>query len=265
MTAAPYVKDLFDLTGRIAIVTGAGGGLGIALAEGLAEAGAHVVCADRNLEGAEATATRLEKTTGRSMLAHYVDVADEASMTGLIEATVSRFGRLDIMVNNAGIVLPGLPEDMPFADWQRTIDVDLGGVFLGTRAAAKAMLANPDGPAGSIINIASIVGFRGAQGGSAAAYAAAKGGVVNLTRDLGAYFGRQGVRVNAIAPGYFPSAMTRDILADPNVQAFVASRTPLGRPGDPAELKGPVVFLASRASSYLTGHTLPVDGGWLAW
>lgn len=265
MMSPAHVKELFDLTGRIAIVTGAASGLGIAMAGGLAEAGANVVCADRNLEGAQTTAMRLEQEHGRSMLAVAVDVADEASVVALVDAAVKRFGRLDIMVNNAGIVVPGLPEDLSYADWKRTLDIDLGGVFLGCRVAAKAMAANPDGPGGSIINTASIIGLIGAEGGSAPAYAAAKGGVVNLTRDLGGYYAKQGIRINAIAPAYFPSAMTKDVFANDAVMQFVARRTPIGRPGDPAELKGPVVFLASRASSYVTGHTLPVDGGWMAW
>ena len=127
------------------------------------------------------------------------------------------------------------------------------------------MAANPDGSGGSIINTASIIGLIGAEGGSTPAYAAAKGGVINLTRDLGGYYAKQGIRVNAIAPAYFPSAMTKEVFANETIMQFVARRTPLGRPGDPQELKGPFVFLASRASSYVTGHTLPVDGGWMAW
>lgn len=265
MADGQNISDLFDLTGKVAIVTGAGSGLGIAFAEGLAEAGASVVCADLNEAGAQETARRLEAASGRPMLARRVDVTDEASVDALIAAAVERFGRLDVMVNNAGIGLTGDPETFPLSDWKRVIDVNLTGVFLGARSAARAMEQNPDESGGSIINVASILGFVGAEPPSAAAYAASKGGVVNLTRDLSGAWAKKGIRVNAIGPAYFPSAMTQDVLANDAVNAMLVARTQMGRLGRPDELKGPVVFLASRASSYVTGHTLLVDGGWVAW
>jgi gluconate 5-dehydrogenase len=255
-------QDLFDLSGTVAIVTGAGSGLGIVFAQALAEAGASVVCADLHVAGAEETARSIEQT-GRSALAVDVDVADEDAVAAMVRATLDRFGRLDILVNNAGIAVTGPPEDLTLADWQRVVAVNQTGVFLCAREAAKAMIAA--GTGGRIINIASILGAVASQPGPATAYAATKGAVINLTRDLAVHWAPHGIRVNAIGPAYFPTAMTGDAFAAAEVVAELDRRTPLGRTGRLEELKGPVVFLASDASSYVTGQTLFVDGGWTAW
>jgi NAD(P)-dependent dehydrogenase (short-subunit alcohol dehydrogenase family) len=256
------VQQLFDLTGRVAIVTGAGSGLGAVFAEALAEAGATVVCAGRRVEAVETTARRICQG-GHEATAIKADVADEASVAHLVETTVERFGRLDILVNNAGVATIGEPEDVSLSDWQHVIDVNLTGVFLCSRAAARKMIGAGNG--GSIINIASILGAGASEPSAATAYAATKGAVVNLTRDLAVHWAPHNIRVNAIGPAYFPSEMTAGLIDMPEVVAEIERRTPLSRLGRPDELKGPVVFLASEASSYVTGDILYVDGGWTAW
>lgn len=257
----PTTEELFDLSGHIAVVTGAGSGLGSIFSQALAEAGADVVCADVNLEGADETAAMIE-TLGKRALVMRTDVTREADVNRLVEEARRTFGRLDVMVNNAGIATAGPPETLPIDDWQHVIDVNLTGVFLGARAAARTMIAT--GIAGRIINIASILGAVASEPVPAAAYAASKGAVVNLTRDLAVHWAPHGIRVNALGPAYFPSAMTKDFLSVPEIRQEVERRTPLGRTGCPDELKGPIIFLASAASSYVTGHALYVDGGWTA-
>jgi NAD(P)-dependent dehydrogenase (short-subunit alcohol dehydrogenase family) len=256
------VNELLDLTGKVAIVTGAGSGLGAVFAEALAEAGADVVCAGRRLSTVEETVALVQQV-GRKSLAIEADVTDEAAVGNMVQTTLDQFQRLDILVNNAGIAAVGPPEELSLLDWQKVVDVNLTGAFLCAREAARAMIAS--GRGGRVINIASILGAGASEPVPAAAYAATKGAVVNLTRDLAVHWAAKGILVNAIGPAYFPSAMTEDLLGNPEILAEVERRTPLGRVGQLEELKGPIVFLASEASSYVTGQTLYVDGGWTAW
>lgn len=255
-------ERLFDLTGKVAVVTGSGSGLGVLFAEALAGAGATVACVGRRVAPIEATATSIRSTGGRA-IAVEGDVTSEPSVQQIFQVVRERCGAVDILVNNAGVFAIGAPESMSLEDWQRVIDTNLTGVFLCAREAAKIMIEQGHG--GRIINVASILGACASEPIAATSYAASKGGVINLTRDLAVHWAKHGILVNAIGPAYFPSAMTTGLLEMPDLVAEIERRTPLGRVGRPQELKGPVVFLASDASSYITGQTLFVDGGWTAW
>jgi NAD(P)-dependent dehydrogenase (short-subunit alcohol dehydrogenase family) len=256
------VQHLFDITGRVAIVTGAGSGLGVTFAEGLAEAGAKVVCSGRRPENIEKTASRIREA-GYEAIAIQADVADEKSVQAMVRETIDRYGKIDILVNNAGVANVGPPESVALSDWKHVVDVNLTGVFLCAQVVAREMIRAGNG--GSIINIASILGAGASEPSAATAYAATKGGVVNLTRDLAVHWAPYNIRVNAIGPAYFPSEMTAALMDMPEVVAEIERRTPAGRMGRPDELKGPAVFLASDAASYVTGDILYVDGGWTAW
>jgi gluconate 5-dehydrogenase len=250
------IEKLFDLSGRVAIVTGGSRGLGAEFAEGLAEAGASVMlCARRD----EWLAPGLELLRARGFEADAMrcDVSNAADVEAVVHATVERFGKIDILVNNAGVSWGERPETMMLAQWQKVIDVNLTGAFICSRAAGREMLKRQYG---RIINIASIAGMQGnVNGPYYAAYAASKAGLMGLTRELAASWGPQGIRVNAIAPGFFHSRMSDSSIAQ--VESSIKTNTPLGRVGSPGELKGVAVFLASDASNYITGQTIVVDGG----
>jgi NAD(P)-dependent dehydrogenase (short-subunit alcohol dehydrogenase family) len=254
------VRDpLFDLTGRVAVVTGASSGLGERFARVLRERGADVVLAGRRSDRLSALAGQLGENHAEAVV---TDVADEEAVRDLLDRALKRFGRLDIMVNNAGISDDGPAEAESVEEFERVLKVNLTAVFVGSREAAKVMLRSGRG---SIINIASIAGFVSLSDRyPMAAYIAAKTGVVGLTRELGAQWAARGVRVNAIAPGWFPSEMTGQ-LRNRDMVRWIEHRSPIGRPGLPNELDGALVFLASDASSYVVGHTIAVDGGWTLW
>jgi NAD(P)-dependent dehydrogenase (short-subunit alcohol dehydrogenase family) len=246
--------NLFDLSGKVAIVTGGGSGIGKQMAHGLAEAGAELVLCARKVERLEEAAAAMPTRA----LALPCDVSDEESVNAMVTRVVHEFGRIDILVNNAGTVWGAPPEDMPLKGWQKVVDVNLTGVFLCSRSAGRAMIGKGDG--GKIVNIASVAGLHGAPAevANSLPYHATKGGVIALTRDLAWKWARHGINVNAIAPGWFPSDMANFVIES---QPELAERIPLRRFGGPEDLKGAVVFLASRASDYVTGHTLVVDGG----
>jgi NAD(P)-dependent dehydrogenase (short-subunit alcohol dehydrogenase family) len=248
---------LFDLSGKTAIVTGGGKGIGRQMAQGLAEAGANVVVCARQADRCEQAAAELEQV-GIRALGLGCDVRDPDQVQAVVGRTVADFGGVDILVNNAGTVWGASPEDMPLEGWQKVVDVNLTGVFLFSQAAGRAMIA---GSGGAIVNIASVAGLHGAPAEitDTVVYHATKGGVISFTRDLAWKWARHGIRVNAIAPGWFPSDMANFVL-DQHGDSLLG-RVPLARFGGPDDLKGPVVFLASDAAAYVTGHTLVVDGG----
>jgi NAD(P)-dependent dehydrogenase (short-subunit alcohol dehydrogenase family) len=245
--------NLFDLSGKVAIVTGGGSGIGKQMAHGLAEAGAELVLCARKVERCEEAAAAMPTRA----LALPCDVTDEDSVSAMVTRVVHEFGRVDILVNNAGTVWGAAPEDMPLKGWQKVVDVNLTGVFLCSRSAGRVMIEKGGG---KIINIASVAGLHGAPAevANTLPYHATKGGVIALTRDLAWKWARHGINVNAIAPGWFPSDMANFVIES---QPELVERIPLRRFGGPEDLKGAVVFLASRASDYVTGHTLVVDGG----
>jgi NAD(P)-dependent dehydrogenase (short-subunit alcohol dehydrogenase family) len=255
------VKDpaaLFRIDGRTAVVTGASSGIGSALAEGLVGAGARVVLAARRRERIDELAKRLCAGGGEA-IALGCDVANEQDVDRLVEGALAHFGRVDLLVNNAGITEVIAAEDEPLATFERVLATNLTGAFLCSQRFGRAMLASGGG---CIVNVASVLGMVGSGQVPQASYAASKGGLVNLTRELAAQWARKGIRVNALAPAWFPSEMTADMFDDAGSQKWIRNRTPMGRAGDPAELVGPLLFLASDAASYVTGQVLAVDGGW---
>ncbi len=248
--------SLFDLRGRIAVVTGGSVGLGRQMAEGLAEAGVHLVLCARKEERCRETADAL-RPIGVDVLAMGCDVKDPDSVSAVVAAAMQQFGRVDILINNAGTSWGAKAEEMTLAQWNKVIETNLTGTFLFSQAVGRHMIAQGSG---SILNIASIAGLRGMGDDlPAIGYSSSKGGVIAFTRDLATKWGRYGVRVNAIAPGWFPTDMSRAMLErhGPTVLAAI----PLGRFGGPKDLIGAALFLASDASSFVTGQILAVDGG----
>jgi NAD(P)-dependent dehydrogenase (short-subunit alcohol dehydrogenase family) len=251
------VRELFDLTGKTAIVTGGGSGIGRQMAEGLAESGANLVLCARKAERCEQAAAELEQLGVRA-LGLGCDVRDPEQVGAVVRRAVDELGSVDVLVNNAGTVWGATPEDMPLEGWQKVVDVNLTGVFLFAQEAGRVMIERGGG---SIVNIASVAGLHGAppEFVNTIVYHATKGGVIAFTRDLAWKWAQHGIRVNAIAPGWFPSDMSKFVL-DLQGEELVR-RVPLRRFGGPEDLKGAIVFLASPASAYVTGHTLVVDGG----
>lgn len=253
--------ELFDLTGRVAIVTGAARGLGKALAEGLAKQGARVALGDLNAEGVRATAEGITAAGGEAVSTS-VDVADADSAEALVGLAVERFGRVDVLVNNAAIDIIEPIGQVSAEGWNRVVDVDMKGVLNMSQSAIRRMIAQGGG--GSIISISSIAAIVGIPGLSS--YSAAKGGVNLLTRVMAVELAQHNIRVNAIAPGYLENIMegAKAEHANPATEDRIRNRTPLGRRARLSELVGPVVFLASDAASYVTGAVLMVDGGYTA-
>lgn len=251
-----HVKELFDLSGRVAIVTGGSRGLGKEMAEGLAEAGASLMLCARREEWLTPT---LEEFRGRGFRVEGMlcDVVRQEQVRAVVEKTVEAFGQVDILVNNAGVSWGARPEEMALDKWEKVIGVNLTGAFLFAQAAGREMLKRDYG---RIINVSSVSGLQSsADGPHYVGYAASKAGLFGLTRELAATWGRSGIRVNAIAPGFFHSRLADAVIEQ--AEASIKARSPIPRVGDAGELKGVAVFLASDASNYITGQAIVVDGG----
>jgi NAD(P)-dependent dehydrogenase (short-subunit alcohol dehydrogenase family) len=247
------VLDLFRLDGKVVVVTGASSGLGVAFARSFAEAGADVALGARRVDRLEDTAKLVEET-GRRALTHGTDVSDPESCTDLVALAMEEFGHVDVLINNAGIGTAAPATRETPEQFRQVIDVNLNGCYWMAQACGRVMQ-----PGSSIINISSVLGITTA-GLPQAAYASSKAGLIGLTRDLAQQWtGRKGIRVNAIAPGFFESEMT-DSYPDGYLESQ-GPRIPSGRKGDPRELAATAVFLASDGAGYITGQTLPVDGG----
>ena len=252
--------DLFDLRGKVALVTGGNGGIGLGIARGLAGAGASVALVGRNAAKSTAAAAALAAETGADVAPIAADVSTEPAVADLIAAVLGRFGRLDVLVNNAGINIRKPPQAMTLDEWRQVQDTNLTGPFLLSRAAYPAFR---DVGGGKIINIASINAVFGSPYG--AAYAASKGGMVQLTKSLALAWARDNIQVNAILPGWFDTEMTEQARAQVDgLNDRVLARVPVGRWGRPDELAGTAVWLASRGSDFVTGTTITVDGGFSA-
>lgn len=250
-----------DMQGKVALVTGAGSGIGRATALAFAARGAAVGVADFNLEGAKETVAQLEAAGARGLAVH-VDVADAASVEAMVKATVEAFGRLDYLVNNAGISAAAAPaplHDVTLEAFERVQRVNVTGTFLGMKHAIPAMLAHGGG---AIVNLSSTMGDRAAAGDPS--YATSKHAVRGLTKSAALTYATLGVRVNAVGPGVVRTAMTAPIFDDEQTSGWLLGVTPMRRFGEPREVADLIVFLCSDAASYITGGYYPVDGGWLA-
>jgi 2-deoxy-D-gluconate 3-dehydrogenase len=249
--------SLFDLTGRVALVTGGNGGIGLGMARGMAEAGAAIAVAGRNTAKSEAAAAELAKL-GVETAVVSGDVTDEAECRKLVEETVARLGRLDILVNNAGTNIRKPAHELALAEWKEVLDTNLTSTFVCSQAAYPAM---KQAGGGKIVNIGSMLSIFGA--GFAPAYGASKGGVVQLTKALASGWAKDNIQVNAVLPGWIDTDLTRAAREQVRgLNSLVLMRTPAGRWGVPADLAGVAVFLASRASDFITGAAIPVDGGY---
>ena len=252
------VNHLFNLEGRVALVTGGNGGLGLGMALGLAEAGASIAVAARNTEKTATALSQIE-ATGAKAIGITADVSREPDITEMVAQTIEVFGRLDILVNNAGMVVRKEPQDLTVEEWDQVLDVNLRGAFLAAKTVYPHMKRQGGG---KIINIGSMFSIFGG-GGSGAPYSSSKGGLVQLSKSLAVAWAKDNIQSNTILPGWFMTELTSDIpVRQPERYDMISRRITTGRWGEPEELKGAAVFLASPASDYVTGAVLTVDGGY---
>ncbi|MGP4061011.1 SDR family oxidoreductase [Halobacillus sp. H74] len=252
-----HAKELFDLTGKVALVTGGGRGLGKQIAEGLAESGAHVVVCSRKVEACQEVSEQL-KRIGVDSLAFECDVTNPDSMQKVVDQTVEHFGRIDILINNSGATWGAPVEEMPLEAWQKVFNVNVTGTFLMSQMVGKVMLEQGSG---KIVNISSVAGMKGSDPKymDTIGYNSSKGAVLTFTKDLAVKWGPRGIHVNAIAPGFFPTKMSKALM-DKGEEAFLQG-TPLRKFGSEDDLKGAAIFLSSAASNHVTGDVVIVDGG----
>ncbi|MBI5968682.1 MAG: glucose 1-dehydrogenase [Deltaproteobacteria bacterium] len=251
------MKDLFSLNGKVAIVTGGNGGIGLGIARGLAGAGSKIVIAARNQAKTAEAKRKIEEEFGGPVMGVQVDVRQEQQIQAMVAQVVDKFGRIDILVNNAGLNIRKIPQEYSAAEWDEVLEVNLRSAFLCSKAIYPAMKR---AGGGKIINIGSMTSILG--GAKLAPYGASKGGIVQLTRSLAVAWAPDNIQVNAILPGWINTDLTVQARRDmPGLEERVVARTPAGRWGEPDDLKGVAVFLASRASDFVTGTALPVDGG----
>lgn len=250
------MKELFNLEGKTAVVTGASRGLGKAMAIGLANAGADVVVAD--ILDTSKTVSEI-KEHNRDAFGLKVDVSKKSDVESMVEEILEKFRNIDVLVNNAGILRTGNAEVLNKEDWDKVLQINLTGQFLCAQAVGRQMMKQKSG---SIINIASIAGLGGYA--SSVPYSASKAGVILMTKTLAVEWGKHNIRVNAICPGVFATDMTDTYLKDKQFKDMIQNKVPLGRHAKPDELVGTVIYLASKASDYVTGHALVIDGGWTA-
>jgi NAD(P)-dependent dehydrogenase (short-subunit alcohol dehydrogenase family) len=251
---------LFNIAGQVVVVTGAGRGLGAALAAGFGVAGARVVAADMSGVAAQATAMRIESDGGLAT-GLSCDIRDAQQVAALRDQAIAAFGRVDVLINNAGINIPKAAEDLTLDEWGQIVTTNLTGTFSCCQALGAPMLAQGSG---AIINICSVHGHVGSYVHQAVAYNASKAGVVNMTRSLALEWGERGVRVNGISPGPLATELMAKRLANPDYVRKMLERMAIKRIGAPEDIVGAALFLASPAAAWITGQILPVDGGWLA-
>ena len=252
--------DCFRLDGKVSLVTGASRGLGLAIAEALAGAGSDLVVNGRVGETLEEVAGSIREKTGRKVLVAEGDVSDMDTIQEIVSKTIGEFGKVDVLVNNAGINIRGDSSDYTEEDWDKVTDVNLKGVFFLSQACANKMLERGEG--GKIINILSLASMFGLPG--IPAYAAAKGGLTQVTKTLAVEWAPQNIQVNGIAPGFFATSLTEGLRQQPHRNQWILRRIPTKRWGKPVELTGAAIFLASSASDYVTGQALYVDGGFIS-
>jgi NAD(P)-dependent dehydrogenase (short-subunit alcohol dehydrogenase family) len=256
-----HVKELLSLEGRVSVVTGGATGIGLRMALGLAEAGSSVVIASRKLEACEKAAHEIEQT-GAQALAVSCDVTKQDQVEAMKDAVLKRFGRVDVLVNNAGRAWAALPEETPLERWQQVFDLNITGPFLCAQALGREMIK---AKRGKIVNIASIAGLvgRNPTAYNSIAYGSSKGALVNFTRDLAVKWAQHNIQVNCICPGFFVTPLNQKLYE--RNKENIDREIPLGRTGGPDDLKGIIVLLASDASNFMTGAIIPVDGGSVAW
>jgi len=254
------VSKLFDLSGRIAFVTGAGSGMGRAVSIGFAQHGADLVCLDVNRKAVEEVAD-LVRQEGRRAIASACDVTEVEQLQAVTDQAVAEYGQIDVLFNSVGVSKPALVQDVDLEDWRRTIEVNLIGVFLVCKAVGTVMMAQKRG---SIINVGSINSLVASQDGRNSAYVASKGGVAALGRELAIEWASLNIRVNTLAPIWTRTPMLAGVMKDAARINSMIAKVPIGRLGEPEDMVGPAVFLASDASALVTGVTLPVDGGFTA-